>query len=124
MTDRIVLAGLVFEGHHGWGDEERAMPQPVHVDVTLVLDLAGAASSDDLAQTVDYSGAAKLVGRVIRERSFRLIETIAETIAAELLDANPAVDEIEVRVHKPRIRLGDAGGTATVEIRRRRAADP
>ena len=45
MSDRIVLAGLVFEGRHGYGDEERSKPQPVHVDLALSLDAADVTST-------------------------------------------------------------------------------
>ena len=121
MSDRIVLRGLVFEGRHGYRDEERANPQPIEVDVALSLDLHPAGSSDDLEQSVDYSAVASQIGRVIESTSLRLIESIAEAIAEELLAAHPAVEEVEVRVHKPRIRLGQGAGTAAVEIRRRRA---
>jgi FolB domain-containing protein len=120
VSDRIELRGLVFLGRHGYSDEERSSPQPVEVDVALSLDLAPAGASDDLDRSVDYSTVARDVGRVIQTTSFRLIESIAHAIATELLTAHPAVDEIEVRVHKPRIHLGEAAGTAAVEIRRRR----
>ena len=120
MTDRILLTGLVFEGRHGYGDEERATPQPVEVDVALTLDLAAAGTSDDLELSVDYSAVARQVGQVIQDQSFRLIETIAEAIAHDLLAAHPRIDEVEVRVHKPQIRLGDEAGRAAVEIHRRR----
>ena len=120
MTDRILLRGLVFLGRHGYSDEERASPQPVEVDVALVLDLATAGATDDLERSVDYSTVASDVGRVVQTTSFRLIESIAHAIATELLTAHPAVDEVEVRVHKPRVHLGEGAGTAAVEIRRRR----
>jgi dihydroneopterin aldolase len=122
MTDRLVLRGLVFEGRHGVSDRERATPQPVEVDVALSIDLAAAGRSDDLGQSVDYSAVARQVGGVVDARSFRLIESIAEAIAAELLAAHPAVEAVEVRVHKPRVRLGGAAGSAAVEILRRRGA--
>jgi dihydroneopterin aldolase len=134
VSDRILLRSLVFEGRHGVSDAERAVPQPIEVDVALSLDLRAAGATDELERTVDYSAVARAVGQVIRSTSFQLIESIAEAIAADLLAAHPSVEEVEVRVHKPRIRLGEAGatagreagdtaargasGTAAVEIRR------
>ena len=120
MTDRIMLSGLVFEGRHGYRDEERATPQPIEVDVALAVDLRAAGASDDLGPSVDYSAVTRQVGRIVEEQSFRLIEAIAQAIAEDLLATHPRIDEIEVRVHKPRIRLGDGAGGAAVEIRRRR----
>ena len=49
MTDRIALTGLRVRGHHGVLATERRAGQDFVVDVSLDLDLAPAASSDDVA---------------------------------------------------------------------------
>ena len=54
MADRIILTNLQLEGVHGVHDWERQAPQPWEVDVELVLDLAAAGRSDDLAATMFY----------------------------------------------------------------------
>jgi dihydropteroate synthase len=95
MTDRILLHNIRVDGHHGVGDDERAVAQPFEVDVELVRDLREAGRSDDLARTVDYSVVDALVRDVVANRSFKLLETIAETIAEGLLAAVP-VDEVVV----------------------------
>ena len=51
--------------------------------------------------------------------SFKLLETIAETIAEGVL-ASFAVDEVVVRVRKPAVRLAGPIGYSGVEIRRSR----
>ena len=48
MTDRIVLRRMVFQGRHGYTEEERAEPQPFEVDVELVLNLQPAGVEDDV----------------------------------------------------------------------------
>jgi dihydroneopterin aldolase len=121
MSDRIVLSGLVFEGRHGYGDAERAVPQPIEVDVVLLLDLSAAGSTDDLERSVDYSEVAWQVGRIVQQRTFRLIESIAQAIAGELLATHQQLAAVEVRVHKPNVRLGDGPGGAAVVIRRGRS---
>ncbi len=66
MADRIELRGLTVRGNHGVFDHERRDGQDFVVDVTVWIDLAAAAASDDLADTLDYgtlaSGRPTIVG--------------------------------------------------------------
>lgn len=106
-----------FEGRHGVPERERATPQPIQVDVELSLDLSAAGRSDDLSQTVDYSAVFQACRRVVEGSSRRLIEAIAEAIAAELLADFP-IGEVRVRVRKPRVGLPGTLDYAGVEITR------
>jgi 7,8-dihydroneopterin aldolase/epimerase/oxygenase len=119
--DRIVLANMRFDGRHGVHEWERAAPQPFEVDVELAVDLRPAGAADDLAQTVDYGRVFDIVRDIVETRTFLLLEAIAETIAGEVLDKYPLVDEITVGVRKPKVRLSGALDYAGVEISRRRS---
>jgi dihydroneopterin aldolase len=121
VTDRIVLTNMLFEGRHGVLDEERAVAQPFEVDVELHLDLRPAGESDDLAKTIDYRDVFRICGEVIEGPSCRLIETLAERIAARLLaaPAPTALSEVLVRVRKPLVALPGDLDHAAVEVRRR-----
>jgi dihydroneopterin aldolase len=57
----------------------------------------------------------------VEDRSFKLLEALADAISVELLAAF-AVDEVTVRVRKPAVQLGGPLAYAGVEIRRRRPA--
>jgi dihydroneopterin aldolase len=120
MTDRIVLAGMLFLARHGVNEREKAEEQRFEVDVELGVDLRAAGSSDDLAQTIDYRGAYEIVRSVVEGPSVDLIETLAETIARELLAADEGVEEVVVRVRKPDVDLGGPLDAAGVEIQRGR----
>jgi dihydroneopterin aldolase len=122
VSDRITLRGLRFLGRHGVELEERLEPQPFEVDLILRGDLSAPAASDDLADTVDYSAAFSLVGEVVEGRSYRLIEALAGAIADAVLAAH-AVDDVEVRVRKPKAPLPGAFDTVEVRLRRRRNQD-
>lgn len=105
MTDRIVLRGLRAVGHHGVYPEERAAGQPFVVDVTLEVDTAAAAASDDVADTVHYGVLAQRVVAVVTGEPVNLLETLAQRIADVCL-AEPLVDAAEVTVHKPEAPVG------------------
>jgi dihydroneopterin aldolase len=120
VSDRITLRGMQFLGRHGVQLEERMEPQPFEVDVILRRDLSAAAASDDLADTIDYSTIFTQVGEVVERQSFRLIETLAGAIADALLASHP-IEDVEVRVRKPKALLPGAFDTVEARLRRRRA---
>jgi dihydroneopterin aldolase len=122
--DRIVLEGMVFHGRHGTLPAERELGQPFVVDVELRLDLRPAGLSDDLAQTVDYGEVHRLAREIVEGEPVNLIETVAERIAAAILEDHPPVESVRVRVAKPHVRLDDTvlAGSA-VEILRHRDTD-
>jgi dihydroneopterin aldolase len=121
VTDRIVLANMRFDGRHGEHEWERQQPQPFEVDVELGLDLRPAGASDNLETTVDYGRVFDLVREIVETRTFHLLEAIAQTIADEVLAAFPSVDNVRVRVRKPKVKLSGALDYAGVEISRSRS---
>jgi dihydroneopterin aldolase len=124
VSDRIVLANMQFEGRHGYHDWEQRESQPFEVDVELVLNLQPAGIDDDLAQTVDYGHVYEIARQVVESTTFRLLEALAEAISHEVLADLPTVDEVGVRVRKPKVRLGGPLDSAGVEIWRRRSGTP
>lgn len=98
--DAITLTGLRAQGHHGVFDHERRDGQLFVIDVRVTLDLARAATSDDVADTVHYGELAGAVVEAVETDPVDLIETVAERVAAIAL-GYPAVHEVEVTVHKP-----------------------
>jgi dihydroneopterin aldolase len=111
--DRISVRGMLFLARHGVTLEERLEPQPFEVDVELHKDLSGASASDELVDTIDYSALFSMVGTIVEGQSFRLIESLAGTIADAVL-AGTEVTAVEVRVRKPRAPL--PGPVETVEV--------
>ena len=123
--DRILLEGMVFHGRHGTLPAERELGQPFVVDVELRLDLRAAGLADDLTRTVDYSEVHRRAKEIVEGPPAGLTETVAERIAAAVLQEHPPVEAVRVKVAKPNVRLGDTvlAGSA-VEITRRRDANP
>jgi dihydroneopterin aldolase len=117
--DRIELRGLRVRGHHGVLPEERRDGQLFGIDVVLETDVAAAARSDDLADTVDYSAVARQVAAIVGGEPVDLIETLAVRLADACL-AHPGVRAAEVAVHKPQAPLGLPFDDVVVRVRRTR----
>ena len=98
--DRVALRGLTGFGHHGVFDFEREQGQRFVADVVCTLDLAPAAEADELERTVDYGALAADVVADIEGAPLDLIEALADRIVRTCL-RRPAVESVEVTVHKP-----------------------
>ncbi|CDO22448.1 dihydroneopterin aldolase [Mycolicibacterium mageritense DSM 44476 = CIP 104973] len=100
MADRIELRGLKVRGNHGVFDHERRDGQDFVVDITVWLDLAAAAASDDLADTLDYGALAQRAADIVGGTPRNLIETVSAEIADDLM-SDDRLHAVEVVVHKP-----------------------
>jgi dihydroneopterin aldolase len=101
MTDRIIVDRIGVFAYHGVADEEQRIGQRFHISLEARVDCRRAGASDDVADTVSYADLADIAVRVAEGRRFRLIEALAEKIAADILTAHAAVQSILVRVDKP-----------------------
>ncbi|MDD2764058.1 MAG: dihydroneopterin aldolase [Opitutaceae bacterium] len=120
-SDTLTLSRLHFFGHHGVLPEETARGQEFEVTVRLELPLAEAGRTDDLTHTVDYRAVQAAVRGIMEGPPRRLVEALAEAVAAELLRLFPSVQAVEVEVVKlkPPVDFRSAG--LSVRVRRERS---
>jgi 7,8-dihydroneopterin aldolase/epimerase/oxygenase len=100
MADRIELRGLTVRGNHGVFDHERSDGQDFVVDITVWIELATAAASDELADTVDYGALAQRAADIVGGPARNLIETVAAEVAEDVM-TDERVHAVEVVLHKP-----------------------
>ena len=121
--DIIFIEALRVETVIGVYDWERRIRQPVVIDLEMGADVAPAAASDDVADALDYKSVSKRVQQFVGESSFFLVETLAERIAALVLDEF-SVPWVRVRLNKVGALRGAAGVGIVIERGRRdRARD-
>ena len=118
--DRITLSGIDVYAHHGVHPAERELGQRFVIDVTLAGDWSNAARSDALGQALDYVAVHRRILTVTAAQSFHLLETLAETLCADLLAVFP-VASVEVTVHKPNPPIPNFLGRVSVTLVRDRA---
>jgi dihydroneopterin aldolase len=121
VTDRISLRSMQFAGIHGVGAEERSFPQVIEVDLEVETDLARAAASDEVADTIDYGPLVRICREVVEDGSHKLLEAIAGAIVTRVL-ASTAADAVTVRVRKLAVPIDVEMESAQVELRRERSA--
>ncbi len=89
MTDSVFVRGLEFEGNHGYSAAERRGTRRFRVNLTLELPLAAAASSDRIADTVDYWKVSEIVVGLGTRSTFKLLEALAGAMADKIQELYP-----------------------------------
>ncbi|HUG61206.1 MAG TPA: dihydroneopterin aldolase [Methylomirabilota bacterium] len=120
MTDRIVVHRIALFAHHGVLEEETRMGQRFYVSLEARVDTRRAGASDEVADTVSYADMTAIALRIGTTRRFRLLEALAEAIAAEILATLPRVSSIVVRIDKPSAPVPAVIDGVSVEIERSR----
>ena len=119
MADRITLTGLKVRGNHGVFDHEKRDGQDFLVDITVWIDLGGAAADDDLKQTLHYGDMAERAAAIVAGPSRDLIETVAAEIADDIMTDQRA-HAAEVTIHKPSAPIPLTFTDVAVTMRRSR----
>lgn len=122
--DSIRLRRIVGYGYHGVLPEEKRLGQRFVANITLYLDTKDAAASDQVESTVNYAAVYQDVLEILTGPSKNLIETVAENIAAVLLDRYPRVQGTTVDLEKPSAPIPGAFESVSVRIERWRDGQP
>ncbi len=98
--DKIFLTELKVDTIIGIWEWERRIRQTVVIDLEMSADIAKAAATDEVADTLNYKSVAKRIQDFVADSSFQLVETLAEKIAA-IIRKEFDVQWVRVRVNKP-----------------------
>jgi dihydroneopterin aldolase len=97
--DIIFLNNLKVDTVIGIYDWERKIKQSVIIDLEMATDIAKAAATDAIEDTLDYKAVAKRLIAFVSESEFQLVETLTERIAEIVLNEFN-VPWIKVRLNK------------------------
>lgn len=98
--DKIFLNDLHIDTIIGIYDWERETLQTLSFDLEMDWDIAKAAKSDDIVDTLDYGAIANTIVSFVEESRYQLIETLAEDLCTLLLDAYP-IPKLKLTLSKP-----------------------
>lgn len=119
MADRIVVTGLELWGYHGVFDREKRDGQRFLIDLDIELDTAGAAGSDDVADTLNYAELIDAVEAVVTGEPVDLIETLAANVLA-VVWRFPQPVAATVTVHKPGAPVSQKVADIAITVTRNR----
>lgn len=97
--DLVYIRNLRIDCVIGVFEWERRVRQTVALDLDLAADVATAARTDRLEDTLDYKAIAKRLIEYVGQSQFQLVETLAEKVADVVL-REYGVQWVRVRVNK------------------------
>jgi 7,8-dihydroneopterin aldolase/epimerase/oxygenase len=121
MSDTIFINGLALHAYHGVMPHEAKVGQSFAIDLELDIDLAEAARTDKVVDTVSYDKVVDCASRAFCGQRFRLIEAAAGQVADAVLATFPRVRKIKVTIHKPHAPIAATFSDVGVTIERTRS---
>ena len=106
MLNVVRIKKASFYAYHGALAEEQSIGGNFEAEVDLYFNFSEAAETDDLSKTINYEEIYKQINKVIYQKKYYLIETIATIIADNLLDTYPILEKIDVKVRKNNVPVG------------------
>jgi len=116
--DEIRIDNLEVYAYHGVFPEENEKGQPFFVNMVLYADTRKAGQADELTLSTHYGEVCHFVTKWMQEHTCKLIETVAENIAKEVLMQFPLVEAIDVEIRKPQAPIGLPFESVSVKIHR------
>ncbi|MEK6869810.1 MAG: dihydroneopterin aldolase [Nanoarchaeota archaeon] len=113
--DKIIIKDLEIECIVGVRKRERKEKQKIYVTIEIYTNTEKAAKSSNITDTINYSSIIKNIKRLVTNKKYLLLETMAEDIAKMIL-RNKNTNEVKVLIKKPKA-IGK-GKYAAVEIER------
>lgn len=98
--DKVFIEGLEVDALIGIYDWERRIRQTLVFDVEMGFDNRVPAATDEIADTLNYKAVSKRIIAYVGESSFGLVETLAERVAALILEEF-GVSHVRLKLSKP-----------------------
>jgi len=99
FSDRIHIEQLEISARVGVPEKERAAPQRLTATITLWPQRQAGKLNDHIAKTVNYSEVCEETKNFVRDRTVKLIETLAGELATHLLQRF-AIAKIAIELRK------------------------
>jgi 7,8-dihydroneopterin aldolase/epimerase/oxygenase len=106
MINIIRIKNAVFYAYHGALKEEQNIGGKFECDVDIYTDFSEVAKKDALQLTINYNDVYTFIDKLVHEKKYYLIETLACVIADQLLKRYPAILKIGVRIRKHSVPVG------------------
>lgn len=97
----VVIRDLCFDCIIGILPHERISPQPLLLDVDMVIDFSDSIASENVVDTVDYAEISAALEQIAVDGQFQLVETFAAKACAHVIEHYSRVEQVKMTVKKP-----------------------
>ena len=112
--DTVFIQNLSLDAVIGVFDWERQVKQKIRIDLEMSTDIAKAAASDALEDTLDYKAISLKIRDIVANNQPQLVETLIEMIAHSVMQ-DFDVPWVRVTIAKPGAVRGSEAVGVTIE---------
>lgn len=116
--DEIRIDNLEVYAYHGVYAQENERGQDFYVNAVLYTDTREAGRRDELELSTNYGEVCHFISEWMQKHTYKLIETVAEILAREILLKFPLVKELAIEIRKPEAPVGLPFESVSVRIKR------
>lgn len=117
--DKIYLQNLEVFAHHGYYEYEREMGQKFIINAVFTVDLKDI-TEEERNRTISFSDAVSFIYDYTTSHMYKLVEVLADKLAAALLEKYPQVHSVNIKISKPQEPIRYRIDYPTVEVERSR----
>lgn len=117
-ADEIRIDNLEVFAHHGVFPEETKNGQNFYVNAVLYSNFRMAAHTDELQYSTNYGEVCHFITSWMQENTFKLIETVADRLAKDILLKFDLINKISLEIRKPSAPIGLPFESVSVKIER------
>ena len=117
--DKIKIHNLEVFANHGVFPEENVLEQKFVISAVLYTSTRKAETTDELDYSVNYGEVSHFIKNYVEGHTWKLLESVAEHLAEELLLQFPLLHQVDLEIQKPWAPIGLPLDTVSVEISRK-----
>ncbi len=99
--DIIRIKNASFYAYHGVDSDEQNLGGKFEIDVEIIGDFSEAIRSDNLKKAIDYESVYSIIKKIVTQKKYYLLETLAKTIAKGLIGEFSLIHKVKVIARKP-----------------------
>ncbi|OUV63106.1 MAG: dihydroneopterin aldolase [Gammaproteobacteria bacterium TMED119] len=112
--DTVFIQNLSLDAVIGVFDWERQVKQKIRIDLEMSTDIAKAAATDALQDTLDYKAISLKIRDIVANNQPQLVETLIEMIAHSVMQ-DFGVPWVRITIAKPGAVRGSEAVGVTIE---------
>ncbi len=116
--DKITIQNLEIFANHGVFPEENTLGQKFIISAVLYTDIRKAGKTDELEYSTHYGEVSHFIEDFVKNHTFKLIESVVEQLAQEILLHFPLLEKVQLEIKKPWAPIGLPLDTVSIQIER------
>lgn len=100
MIAEIIIDELTVKTIIGCNPDERISPQTITISLAIQYDIQKPSQTDNVDDALNYSDLCNKIKRFVENSEFNLIEALAESIIAIILDFSQVI-QVSLFIYKP-----------------------